>query len=286
MNPQNFSLDLLRAFVAVADTKHFTRAAERLNCVQSAVSMQIQRLEDSLDTRLLERSKRQVRLTEEGKILLRYAERILQLKEQAVAEIGHQSLPGRVRIGATDWSMPYLPEVLKRLGQKYPKLDVELQCGRSWDALDALEAGKLDLAFVTQKCGRKGGKRISHSPLTWAVVSSSNVEELDPVPLALFGPGCIYRTAAIDALETAGKPYRFAYESPDRAGLECAVSAGLAVTVVPEDCLTENLRVLPPSAGGFPPLPTFNTFLFGATPRQPAAVKAFADLLTETVGNG
>jgi len=205
LSNQHFSLDLLRTFVAVADTKHFTRAAEHLNCVQSAVSMQIQRLEESLQVRLLERSKRNVGLTAEGEILLQYAQRILRLKEEAISEIAHQSLYGRVRIGASDWSMTYLPDVFKQFADKHPKVEVELQCTRSWEALDALEAGTIDLAFITQKCGRRGGKLVSRSPLVWAVKTSSNVDEMDPVPLALFGPGCIYRKAATDALKTSGK---------------------------------------------------------------------------------
>jgi DNA-binding transcriptional LysR family regulator len=284
-SPQ-FSLDLLRTFLVVADTQHFTRAAERLNCVQSAVSMQIRRLEDSLQVRLLERSKRQVRLTDEGKILLQFAQRIMRLKEQALTEIGHQSVSGSVRVGASDTSMCYLPRVLKRFGDNYPKIDVELHCTRSWEALDALDAGQVDLAFVTQKCGRKGGKQISRSRLVWAVAPDSDVDQQDPVPLAIFGPGCVYRKAAIEGLEANGKAYRLAYESPGRAGLECVITAGLAVTVIPEDCIEGRLRILPASAIGYPALPDFKTYLYGASPRQSASTKAFASLLTEIVAAG
>ncbi|MFT6583432.1 MAG: DNA-binding transcriptional LysR family regulator [Alphaproteobacteria bacterium] len=283
MKQHAFNLDLLPAFVAVSETRHFTRAAERLNCVQSAVSMQIQRLEDALEVRLFERNNRQVRLTAEGEILLQYAERILSLKEQAVAEIENQNMFGKVRVGASDWSMSYLPDVLKTFGEKYPKVEVELQCARSWEALDDMEAGKLDLAFVTQKCGRKSGRPISRSQLVWAVKSSSNIDAQNPTPLALFGPGCIYRKAATDALEARGKAFRYAYESPGRAGLECAVMAGLAVTVVPQDDMMDGLRALPVSKNGFPPLPFFNTYLFRASSKQSASVRAFADLLIETI---
>jgi DNA-binding transcriptional LysR family regulator len=283
MNLHAFNLDLLPAFVAVSETRHFTRAAERLNCVQSAVSMQIQRLEESLEVRLFERNNRQVRLTAEGEILLEYAQRILRLKEQAVAEIETQNMFGAVRVAASDWSMSYLPDVLKRFGKKYPKVEVELQCVRSWEALDDLDAGKIDLAFVTQKCGRKGGLPVSRSQLVWAAQSSSDIDERNPVPLALFGPGCIYRKAATDALTACGKAFRYAYESPGRAGLECAVMAGLAVTVVPQDDMMDGLRVLPVSKDGFPPLPFFNTYLFRASSKQSASVRAFADLLIDSI---
>lgn len=286
MRPSQFSLDLLRTFLVVAETQNFTRAAERLNCVQSAVSMQIRRLEESLQTRLLERGKRQVGLTDEGRILLAFARRIMRLKAQALVEIGHHSIAGRVRVGASDTSMCYLPRVLQQFADKYPKIDVELQCTRSWEALDALDAGRTDLAFVTQRCGRKGGRRISRSRLVWAVAPESDVDGRDPVPLAIFGPGCIYRNAAIQGLEANGKAYRLAYESPSRAGLECAISAGLAVTVIPEDCIGGRLRILPVSPDGYPPLPDFKTYLFGASPRQSAPTRAFAELLAETVATG
>ena len=112
-NTPLFSLDLLSTFITVADTRNFTRAAERLNCVQSAVSMQIKKLEDAMQVRLLLRDRRQVHLTDEGRILLAYAQRILRLQREAVSEIEHRTLRGKVRVGASDWSMGYLPKVLK-----------------------------------------------------------------------------------------------------------------------------------------------------------------------------
>lgn len=277
------SLDLLRSFLAVAETANFTRAAERLNCVQSAVSMQIRRLEESLQARLLERGSRHVRLTAEGEILVQFAKRIMRLKDQALEEIGQQSVIGRVRLGASDTSMCYLPRVLRRFAELYPRIDIDLSCTRSWEALDALDAGQVDLAFVTQRCGRKGGRLVSQSALVWAVAADSLVDEQDPVPLAIFGPGCIYRKTALAALEANGKAYRLAYESPSRAGLDCAVAAGLAVTLIPADCVDERLRVVPTTPGGLPALPDFKTYLFGASPTKPAATRAFAALLRESL---
>jgi DNA-binding transcriptional LysR family regulator len=277
---------LLRTFSVVAETRHFTRAAERLNCVQSAVSMQIRRLEDRLQVRLLDRSKRGVKLTPEGEILLRHAHRITRLTDETLTEMGRRGASGRVRVGATDISMCYMPRVLERFHARHPMVDVELRCNRSWEALDALEAGEIDMAFVSQVCGRSGGAEVSRSPLVWACATHSEVDERDPVPLALFGPGCIYRKAAIDALEAVGKKFRLAYESPSRAGLDCAVGAGLAVTIVPMDYLDDRLRVVPAAPGGFPDLPVLKTYLFGAGSNQSAPAKAFAALLAETMATG
>jgi len=281
--PRTINTDLLRTFAVVAETRHFTGAAQRLNSSQSAVSMQIQRLEDSLQVRLLERTKRDVRVTAEGEILLRYAHRVMRLTDETLTEMGRHTTAGKVRVGATDMTMCYLPKILQKFYVLHPTVDVELHCSRSWDALDALDAGDIDIAFVTQCCGRTRGKLITESPLVWACAVHSDVDECDPVPLAVFGPGCVYRKSIIEALGASGKAFRLAYESPSRAGLDCAVDAGLAVTTIPRDCLTDNLRIIETGRGDFPTLPILKTYLFGASSEQPMATKAFSELLVQTL---
>ncbi len=276
---QSIDAGLLRAFVTVAETRNFTRAAERLNCVQSAVSMQIKRLEEALQVRVLNRTSREVRLTREGEIVLRYAQRVMRLTADAMMELGQRVEPGRVRIAATDMSMCFLPQILTEFGKRFPLVQVELSCNRSWEALELLEAGDADLAFVTQRCGRSGGQQIMHRPLVWAAARHSDVPEVDPLPLAIFAPDCIYRKAAIQALDDHGMPFRFAYESTSRAGLDCVVEAGLAVTVLPVDGVSGKLRVLD---SGFPALPDLKTYLFHASgSRVSPSVDALADLLLE-----
>jgi len=282
-SPRTINTDLLRTFTVVAETRHFTGAAQRLNSSQSAVSMQIQRLEDSLQVKLLERTKRDVSVTAEGEILLRYAHRVMRLTDEALTEMGRRVTAGKVRIGATDMTMSYLPKVLQQFYIRHPTIDIELRCNRSWETLDALDAGDIDIAFVTQCCGRARGELITESPLVWACAIHSDVDDLNPVPLAVFGPGCIYRKAIIEALETNGKAFRLAYESPSRAGLDSAVNAGLAVTTIPRNCITDNLRIIEPSRGSFPTLPSLKTYLFGASRDRPMAVKVFSELLVETL---
>ena len=275
---------LLRTFAVVAEMQHFTRAAERLNCVQSAVSMQIRRLEDMLRVRLFERRGRGIKLTPEGEILLRFAHRMNRMTDEVLVELGRHASPGQVRIGATDITMCYMPKVLETLHARHPMIDIDLHCNRSWEALDALDAGETDIAFVTQHDNRGGAKRVSRTPLVWACAAHADVDAHRPVPLAIFGPGCIYRKAALSALDTCGIPYRLAYESPSRSGLECAVGAGLAVTVVPRDLVTGDLRILRNGKDGFPALPILNTFVFATPSNRPPSVNAVLDLLVETVG--
>lgn len=274
-------IELLRTFTIVAETRNFTRAAERVNRVQSAVSMQIKRLEETLNTRLLERTQRNVALTPEGEIVLRYAHRVLKLTDETLLELGQGPRSGRVRLAATDMSIGFLSPVFERFRTTHPLIEVELDCMESRAALEALEDGRADLAFVTQTCGRKGGKRVTRTPLVWASARSSELTSSDPLPVALFAPGCIYRKAAMEALDKDAIPYRLAYESPSRAGLLCVVEAGLAVTVLPADALGETLRDI---SGKLPKLPKLKTYLFRRTDETTQAVAALEHALTETLG--
>jgi DNA-binding transcriptional LysR family regulator len=274
-------IELLRAFVVVAETRNFTRAAQRLGRVQSAVSMQIKRLEELLNARLLERSHRSVTLTSQGEVVLRYAHRVMHLTDEALTELGNGARSGRVRFAATDMSIGFLPQVFERFRTAYPLVEIELLCMPSLAALEALEDGRADLAFVTQTCGRKGGKRIARTPLIWVSARSVDLTTIDPLPVALFAPECIYRTAAIEALKKNAIRYRLAYESASRAGLDCVVEAGLAVAVLPEKAISHSLRDV---SGKLPALPDLNTYLFARTATKTPAVGALADALIEALG--
>lgn len=278
----DLDIQLLRTLVAVAETKHFTRAAERLDCAQSAVSMQIKRLEQLLGVRLFDRTRRSVRLTSDGELLLRHAHRVLRLNEEMLATFGRQPVEGRVRLGATDTSMCYLPAILSNFAQSYPLIELEIRCDRSWEALDALEAGEVDLAFVTQPGGRTGGRVVRREPLVWAVSRESAADQQDPVPLAIFAPGCIYRKAALEALAAHGVKWRHAYNSSSRDGLDVAVSAGLAVTMIPESALGRKLRVIGLEQG-FPPLPHIEIFLHQPAGELSAPVATLAQAIIDTL---
>ena len=280
----DLEIDLLRSFVAVAETKHFTRAAERLDCVQSAVSMQVKRLEKLLRTRLFDRTRRTVRLTHDGEALLRFAHRMLRLNAETLASFGRQTLEGQVRLGATDTSMCYLPSILSRFARTQPLIELEVRCDRSWEALDALEAGEVDLALVTQPCGRPGGQIVRREPLLWAVSRESVADEQHPVPLAIFAPGCIYREAALRALKENGRTWRHAYKSTSRDGLDVAVAAGLAVTIVQKSALEKNLRAIGPEEG-FPALPFIEIFLYRPPGELSAPIATLADVIVETLAD-
>jgi DNA-binding transcriptional LysR family regulator len=271
----DLQIDLLRAFHEVVESGSFTRAARRLNRVQSAVSMQIKRLEEVAGHRLFERSGRRIALTDEGVMLLGYARQMLSLNQEALTSLRLPAMGGVVRLGASDVASYLLPDILTRFAAAYPHLQLEIHCDRSWHLLDGLDRGDLDLALVTQHRGRPPGRLVREEPLVWAAARGGRAQEREPVPLALFGHGCIYREAALRALDACERRWRIAYSSVNPAGLRAAVDAGLAVTTAIRSMVHENMQVLG-AVEGFPPLPPVRISLHQAAREATAPVARLA----------
>lgn len=278
----NLDVDLLQTFAEVAHTRSFTQAAERLNRVQSAVSGQIKRLEFITGTRLFDRTRRSVKLTKEGEILLDYAHKILRLNDAALSDLGQTRPSEKVRLAVSDHSACFLPRALVEFAAAMPAVQLEIRCERSWDALDALDAGDVDLAFVTQPCGRTDGAVVYREQLIWAAAKGSEAPGLDPLPLAIFGPGCVYREAALRALDDCGRSWRLAYNSPSRDGLLIAVRAGLAVTVATENTLERGLAPIHRSHA-LPALPEIELSLHRQPRGTPSAATRLAEIIRETL---
>ncbi len=258
-----FSNDLLRTFTAVADCGNFTRAGEVVNRTQSAVSMQIKRLESEVGHVLLERNGglRSITLTPKGEELLRYARRILLLHDEAVAAVARPGVEGKVRLGLPeDYSSTFLPEVLARFGKTHPNAQVDVVCAPGTDVSSLLEAGKLDLAIRAEIDPLEGTEMLRREPLNWITSPSSLVHERTPVPLAVYWEGCTYRKWAMRMLENAGRDYRVAFTSLSISGILAAVFAGLAVGVVGSTTLPEGVRVLGID-DGYPSLPDASIML-------------------------
>jgi DNA-binding transcriptional LysR family regulator len=276
----NLDVDLLQAFSEVAHTRSFTQAAERLNRVQSAVSGQIKRLESVTGVRLFDRTRRSVKLTKEGEILLDYAQKILRLNDAALSDLGQTRPSEKVRLAVSDHSACFLPQALVRFAAAMPAVQLEIRCERSWDALDA---GDVDLAFVTQPCGRTDGEVVYREQLVWAAAEKSEAPAADPLPLAIFGPGCVYRDAALRALDTCGRAWRIAYNSPSRDGLLIAVRAGLAVTVATESTLESGLAAID-AHHALPVLPEIELSLHRQSRGSSSATTRLWTIIQDTLG--
>jgi DNA-binding transcriptional LysR family regulator len=266
--------ELLRSFVAIAEGGSFTAAARRVNRTQSAVSMQIKRLEELLGRELFRRDSRTVSLTPDGETLLGHARGILRAHQEALACFDREALAGEVAIGAPDdYASTFLPRILARFGETHPRVLVNVVCRPSVDLLGCLAEGSVDMALVTQGSGESGGVLVHREPLVWMTSACHRAHEQDPLPLAVFHHGCCFRRAATERLIRAGRPSRIAYTSLSVAGIYAALDAGLAVSVLLRSNLRPGLRTLT-EAEGFPPLPEV-----GLTLQRSAASRADDPLL-------
>ncbi len=248
-------LDQLRTFVAIAESGSFTRAADVVHKTQSAVSMQMRRLEERIGKPIFERDGRMSKLTEDGERLLGYARRMVRLSDETIAAFDETELSGSVRLGTPDdYADRFLPEILARFARSNPRVEVSVICEPSMTLMDMARRGEVDLAIVTD-CGEMETEIVRQEPLLWISSASHQVEEEEILPLALSKAPCIWRTAALEALSAMGRKYRVLYTSGNSTAVAAAVQAGLAVTVLAESALRPGMRVLS-EADGFPRLPS------------------------------
>lgn len=293
--PANLDTDLLRAFVAVADSASFTRAGERLGRTQAAVSQQVRRLEDTVGKRVFERDTHGVRMTRDGEVLLAYARRMLTLNDEVMALMHRSPTVASVRIGTPDdYATMLLPEVLARFNAAYPEVMVEVICDNSPDLVAEIDKGRYDLALVTRKAGETGGELVRREPVSWVAppqepVSPSGapghrpVESLDPLPLALFPKGCVVRDLAVAALDRMGRDWRIAFTSKSVVAVHGAVMGGLGVTAMEFCTVPPGLRRIG-AAEGFPELPDIDIALHRARGTAPKPVRLLADAIHDLVG--
>ncbi|QRF61527.1 LysR family transcriptional regulator [Variovorax paradoxus] len=246
--------ELLKAFVAVADHRSFTRAATALNRTQSAVSMQIKRLEERLGTELFHRTKVNVDLSLAGEGLLGYARRILLLNDEAVGHLQQHKVEGRVRLGVMDdYGSFVVPPVLASFVAAYPRIHIEMETGLTARMPERL-GEDFDLVIAMHPEGQGGGELLRREQAVWATAVSQSVESQDPLPVALYPQGCLFRQWATEALDASGRPWRLAFVSHSLAAVESIAAQGLAVTVVKSGTFPPRLRALS-ERDGMPRLP-------------------------------
>jgi DNA-binding transcriptional LysR family regulator len=269
-----FDTELLKSFVAVAESGGFTRAAARLNSTQSTVSAQIQRLETDTGHPLFVRSTRSVRLTPEGEVLLGYARTILRLNEDARLQLSGKRRGGRLRVGAGEDLTGWLPKILRDFARQYPDVRIEVEIGIGMDLFRMMETRTLDLAIGGVCVDQVGGRRLFKEPLVWAF--ASELEVPDPLPLAFFPEPCPYREAALRALASTPRDWHIACTSSSLAGVRAIAMAGIAVTPLPMHAMTPELRALGPKSR-LPTLPKVDFVLEINQAETREAVVAFAD---------
>jgi DNA-binding transcriptional LysR family regulator len=269
MDPM-LDLDLLRTFVLIAETGSLSRAAVCVHRTQSAVSMQMRRLESAIGKSLLERGSHGVRLTATGGRMLRHAQKLLRLHDETLAEITGEDLSGLARFGlADDYAEAFLPPLIGAFAARYPRIGVEVSCSPTPDLRQNLKAGQLDLALLTLAPNAQKGV-MRRERLVWVGAMDASTELIAPLPLALSHPKSVDRRAALSALKATGRSYRIAYESGSSAGLIAVVRSGLAIAVLARCTVPKDLRILT-DVDGLPALPSADIVLaLGATISPPA----------------
>ncbi|WP_261561559.1 LysR family transcriptional regulator, partial [Frankia tisae] len=250
----------LEHFVAAAEELHFTRAAQRVNIVQSGLSSSIGALERELGAKLFVRNTRAVRLTQEGEVLLAQARRILSAADAARSAVAGVAggMGGRLTIGIMQCFRRGLTEALAAFHTEHPRVELRLVQAPSLELLDRVAAGALDLAFA---CARTAPATIHLTPLDdrpmvfachaghplaeQAAVSLREAVEEDFVD---YPPGWGSRTVVDAALAEHGLRRRLACEVGDTDTLLDLVAHGLGVDVLPPSLDArhrDELRMIP-----------------------------------------
>jgi DNA-binding transcriptional LysR family regulator len=282
--PPGLDPDLLRSFVLVAEGGSVTRAALRVGRTQSAVSMQMRRLEEALGQPLLLRGSRGLSPTPHGLWLLDRARRLLAMHDEIVTNFRAPEISGQIRLGSPDdYALLWLPQILAGFAEAHPAAEVEVVCLPSTELLTCFDKGGLDITLFSG--GNEGpgvpAERLWRGPLRWVGSAARPTHLMRPLPLVLSHNSCIWRLSATNALERAGVPWRMAYSSASQTGTHAVVLAGLGVTVGLADALPAGLRLLGPE-DGMPGLPELEIAML----QHPgAAAKALADHIRQGFGS-
>ncbi len=272
-------IDMLNTFLQIVDSGSFSRAAEQVNRTQSAVSMQIKRLEEILGKPLFSREGRGSVLTQEGETMTAYARRIVRLNDEAISQITRPDLSGSVKVGIPDdYATRFLPDILAGFSRIYPNVQVEVLVMSSYQLVRLIETGELDLALTTTMEPKFPDSRLlRHEPSVWVSSPYHHVEELRPVPLALFPTSdCLFRVWATRELDRVGTDYRIAYSSESIMGHIAAVSAGLAISVMSESIVPEGFKIISNNAN-FPKLPDADIYLHRSQTEERPVIDSLSD---------
>ena len=229
--PRNLDLTALRSFAMVAETGGVTRAAARLHLTQSAVSMQLKRLEEALGQPLIDRSGRSAALTGQGELLLSYARKMIALNDEAWGRLTGQAFEGELTLGVpSDIVYPHIPRVLKRFARQYPRVKVTLVSSYTRRLREKLARGEIDLILTTENEAGPDCETLEAAPLAWVGGPGGSAWKRRPLRLA-FENNCIFRETVQKALDAAGIAWEMGVTSESTRTIEATVSADLAVHV-------------------------------------------------------
>lgn len=277
---RNLDITTLRSFVAVADSGGVTRAAGFLHLTQSAVSMQLKRLEELLGLELLDRSGRTIALTASGEQLLAYARRMVALNDEVIGRLTDQAFEGEVLLGVPhDIVYPVIPRVLQRFNASFPRVNVNLVTSNTRQLKSEFARGAFDLILTTESGSGEGGDTIHSMPLRWVGAPNGSAWRQRPLRLG-FCRNCIFRSVSIAALDDAGIAWEMALDSESDRTVEATVSADLVVGVLLEGTQPSHQELVD-HGGALPPLPVQQINLYGAERVRAEYVSELAGMIRQ-----
>jgi len=278
---RNLDITTLRSFVAVADTGGVTRAAGFLHLTQSAVSMQLKRLEELLGLELLDRSGRTIALTASGDQLLAYARRMVALNDEVIGRLTHQAFEGEVVLGVPhDIVYPLIPRVLQRFNASYPRVKVQLVSSFTRSLKEQFGRGECDLILTTESGRGDGCETIAQLPLRWIGAPNGSAWRQRPLRLA-FGRHCLFRPKVMSALNAAGTSWDMVVETESDRTIEATVAADLAIHAMLEGTEPPHLVQID-HGGALPDLPVQMVNLYGADNGRNEIATELAKLIRQT----
>jgi DNA-binding transcriptional LysR family regulator len=281
---RNLDLDLIRTFVAVADSGSMTVAVNLLHMTQGAVSQQVKRLEDVLDCLLFTRKTRKLELSRQGEQFLVNARKLLRLNDEIWAEMTGRPLRGALRVGVPYDLVTRLASAMKTFAEAHPLVDISLVCAASPELGEAVDSGRVDVSLVEYVASEAEGEVVRIEPLVWVKGRGSDAWQKRPLPLSMVDERCAFRPVVLGALADEGIAWRTVFESGNIEATAATVRAGLAVTTWLASTVPADLETLAPRAAGLPALPPFAICLRLPTTVQPAA-QEFARHVRESMAN-
>jgi DNA-binding transcriptional LysR family regulator len=253
----------LRSFVTIADSGSMTRAASRLFMTQSAISMQIKRLETSLGLSVFERSAQGMTTTSEGEQLLQFANQILSLNDEAMGRLTAPDYEGVIRFGAPcDVIYPHIPGILREFNRDFPRVQIKFSSGQTISLRDQFERGLQDVVLTTERELGPGGMVVSSQPLIWAGAEDGYAWKKRPLPLGI-SKTCAFRSSVTKALEDADLEWVDIVDSADVIAVQAMISADLCIGAELE-CVKDSGRLPIEHRGQLPELPEFSIVLYCA----------------------
>jgi len=277
---RNLDLTALRSFKTVAEVGGVTRAAAQLHLTQSAVSMQLKRLEESMGLDLLDRSARQIGLTREGELLLSYARRLLALNDEAWGRLTDASYEGEVNFGVPhDIVYPHIPQVLRRFAADYPKVKVNLISSFTSSLKAGFDAGEIDVIMTTETGGPVDREPLVRQPLVWVGAVDGRAWKQRPLRLATHR-ACAFKPITQEALDGAGIPWEMAVDTDSSETVEASLTADLGIEGRLSRRIPAELEQID-HGGDLPELPVFNVHLYTCNEVQAPLASYLADIIRD-----